>query len=1494
MRAWLDVMVEGLADPLAVAPERVVSAVPDVLGRVAGAKRGELLERVQDAIKGRLDLLDAFADGLFSADWHGAKLASAQVCLSILEQDPQRDSAVQGIARALSFVSEYELAYPLVGRALTLTDRDPVLALSWVGWLYGHDRVKEADEYFGVVLSGLADPLAVAPERVVSAVPDVLGRVAGAKRGELLERVQDAIKGRLDLLDAFADGLFSRYWPGAEWASAQVCLSILEQDPQRDSAVQGIARALSFVSEYELAYPLVGRALTLTDHDPVLALSWVGWLYGHDRVKEADEYFGLVLSGLADPLAVAPERVVSAVPDVLGRVAGAKRGELLERVQDAIKGRLDLLDAFADGLFSRYWPGAEWASAQVCLSILEQDPQRDSAVQGIARALSFVSEYELAYPLVGRALTLTDHDPVLAQSWADWLLIHRDKEAHDVAHPLVDRALTLTDRDPVLALSRVGWLYGHDRVKEADEYFGLVLSGLADPLAVAPERVVSAVPDVLGRVAGAKRGELLERVQDAIKGRLDLLDAFADGLFSADWHGAKLASAQVCLSILEQDPQRDSAVQGIARALSFVSEYELAYPLVGRALTLTDRDPVLALSWVGWLYGHDRVKEADEYFGLVLSGLADPLAVAPERVVSAVPDVLGRVAGAKRGELLERVQDAIKGRLDLLDAFADGLFSRYWPGAEWASAQVCLSILEQDPQRDSAVQGIARALSFVSEYELAYPLVGRALTLTDHDPVLAQSWADWLLIHRLDIAEEFVFFALSTGHPWPYLQHSHISISQAYESRYRFAAAENWLDRVSGLMPDDSGIVIQRANLALTRDKPHKYLEEVVVAMKSTAVTDDDRAALVRVYVDSKLALGRGPEVESDLEDPDSPQYGQWESADIGEFIRHEQLALLAVSAGALSRAKLHIEVAEGVMSNAPIGFPNSIRALRMAALVLGGQLGAALTSQEGSFWDARRAADLVGRQGGAYALPLREEATRRAESEGERAAALWDWGNELSNLGRFRDATSKYEDSRRAWTGPVEELQYYPYGPFSLHNIASSLSDAGDYESAMKEWRQSSDEYQDYATGEYAEVADFPYFHWARSSVYQRLDRIGEAFDACRRGLELDPDSLDLLSRMVDLGRDWEETRARRTAAPDRRLKELLSHGEITADEADKLSMSEWRTREALRQRGRLLAERAAASNSPSHFADYGEFLLLRKQHNDARQWIQKAIRGDSSEAIYHVLQGRCYLATDDAKRAREELAQALALQPDDHEIRSLLGNAEATLGNRDAALAHYTRSRDRAPAHVPTLISLANLYVDMSEHETEGYHLEQAINIDDELLELNQNGSGSKFLTSSELAAIFYQRGYCRVGVYERSARQFKRLGMLRAARIDFELCRSIDPHHEKALRAMEKVAEKAPGRMSLRERVAPWAIVVCALIVFIAAHVRYHQLNTMTEVTYLALSLGAVALTIAGFILPELLKLKVGGVELEKGTVQQSAPTSFGLSSGATPGTGTGSSQ
>jgi hypothetical protein len=152
-----------------------------------------------------------------------------------------------------------------------------------------------------------------------------------------------------------------------------------------------------------------------------------------------------------------------------------------------------------------------------------------------------------------------------------------------------------------------------------------------------------------------------------------------------------------------------------------------------------------------------------------------------------------------------------------------------------------------------------------------------------------------------------------------------------------------------------------------------------------------------------------------------------------------------------------------------------------------------------------------------------------------------------------------------------------------------------------------------------------------------------------------------------------------------------------------------------------------------------------------------------------------------------------------------------------------------------------------------------------------------GSRRLTKKELAAAYYSRGYARVKLYE-TGTLTKAESVLRQARRDFWLCCKSDPEHHKTNRAKKKLTKRlgylAPQRLA--DRLGPLLIMLLSLTVFFfhAGQLFFQEpIGSLKEPGYYALlTFGALTLMVAGLYLPQIWKLKVAGIQLEKSAVEQ----------------------
>ena len=209
------------------------------------------------------------------------------------------------------------------------------------------------------------------------------------------------------------------------------------------------------------------------------------------------------------------------------------------------------------------------------------------------------------------------------------------------------------------------------------------------------------------------------------------------------------------------------------------------------------------------------------------------------------------------------------------------------------------------------------------------------------------------------------------------------------------------------------------------------------------------------------------------------------------------------------------------------------------------------------------------------------------------------------------------------------------------------------------------------------------------------------------------------------------------------------------------------------------------------------------------------------------------------------------------------------------------------------------------------------------------------SKRLKKKELAAVFYSRGYARVQQYEQS-KLVKDTRLLNQAVKDFRNCLKHNPEHHKAKRAIEKIqktfARFSPQR--LVESVGPPILFSLSVFVFALSQYGFWWSNKLSqpsdtprestelqedvatthnialapqdgqkdsqdlvnnfldsvenfldnilnaiaptqgikEPEYILLTFGSLTFIVVSLYLPQLLTLKIAGIELEKSTVDQ----------------------
>jgi tetratricopeptide (TPR) repeat protein len=256
---------------------------------------------------------------------------------------------------------------------------------------------------------------------------------------------------------------------------------------------------------------------------------------------------------------------------------------------------------------------------------------------------------------------------------------------------------------------------------------------------------------------------------------------------------------------------------------------------------------------------------------------------------------------------------------------------------------------------------------------------------------------------------------------------------------------------------------------------------------------------------------------------------------------------------------------------------------------------------------------------------------------------------------------------------------------------------------------------------------------------------------------------------------------------------------------------------------------------------------------------------------------------ARGEFKEAVHHYRSALASNPDQVDYRVYLADALRAMGALGAAEDELRTVLTYAPSHVGALVGLGRLLIDLGD-EGEEKAYEEATEVLCHAIEYSDwdarsetaKRCASEILGSRRLSQALYAQGYAFAKRSEsgtgRALLSSKKRSLLRQANSCFSRAAICDPTNYRARRAQQVVADQLGERRSggELERRAAWAVVFLAFAAFTSLQIVFFGSVGGAKIdasAYGALTLGLLVLMIAAISLPELLKLKVAGVELEK---------------------------
>lgn len=476
------------------------------------------------------------------------------------------------------------------------------------------------------------------------------------------------------------------------------------------------------------------------------------------------------------------------------------------------------------------------------------------------------------------------------------------------------------------------------------------------------------------------------------------------------------------------------------------------------------------------------------------------------------------------------------------------------------------------------------------------------------------------------------------------------------------------------------------------------------------------------------------------------------------------------------------------------------------------------------------------------------------------------------NGLGYTYFELKRYEGAANEFALAIEKGGKYPY---AYHSMASLLWSRGKYQEAMKAWREAYYRYDLEARMQEAVGQNWPgHFLNFGNMLHEIFGEFERAEQMYNETLRLAPYSATARINLLNL---------------------YLEKTETACERVD----SYWRAKATYEETTALLSKRLDTADDLESMLMLGELHLAWKDYDQAKEWLEKACQKDEKDGGVLGYKrtpkpvaglGVLYARQKKYRKAIACFKEALEIDNDDLSLRSNLAEACLRASQLDEAESEYNRILMVAPQHIESLIGLGELYLALADAGDVDMY-DQSVMMFSNALKLAQQKTGSKRLRKKEMATVLYLRAYARVRTFE-ATKLIRDQRSLFFARDDFRICFKTDPELYHAKRAIEKIDKYMTARspQRLMEKFGPFIVLLFSSIVFVITQLGFfldttkisslslfNRANKIDPNHYILLTFGSMLLMIASLYLPQILKLKFVGLELEKSIVDQVATLS-----------------
>ncbi len=263
-----------------------------------------------------------------------------------------------------------------------------------------------------------------------------------------------------------------------------------------------------------------------------------------------------------------------------------------------------------------------------------------------------------------------------------------------------------------------------------------------------------------------------------------------------------------------------------------------------------------------------------------------------------------------------------------------------------------------------------------------------------------------------------------------------------------------------------------------------------------------------------------------------------------------------------------------------------------------------------------------------------------------------------------------------------------------------NKLATAGDFEGAAAAYEEA-----------IAQDEENPFYHYNAGVAYIELNRLGDAFKAFRRALELKPDHIQSHFRLAlfymatgfpqSAVKSFEEvirygTTEAEVAEAKSRLPEALAQADVKEKALAYLIIANAQGAELQNEQGALIALEHAYQLNPRAkevASRYAELLMQLRREDEARLMLEPLLEKNSKDVRILWDLGQIYTTQKKWLKAEETLSRLLEVKEDFSQAASMLADVQERSGNIETAVATLKKHLESNPGDTQAMINLIGM---------------------------------------------------------------------------------------------------------------------------------------------------------------------------------------------------------